>query len=64
VLSEFASLAGVHRGNGSGLLKLSLRFAVAPLSPLDRRHVGPDRELAALVAERSSADQDAPAARA
>jgi hypothetical protein len=32
---------------------LSLQLAGTPLGPLYQRHVSPDRELAALVAERT-----------
>jgi hypothetical protein len=53
VLNEFASLAEVHRADGNGLLELSLQLAATPLGPLYRRHVSPNRELAALVTERS-----------
>jgi hypothetical protein len=53
VLNEFAFVAEVHRGDGDGLLELSLELAATPLGPLYRPHVSPIRELAALVAERS-----------
>jgi hypothetical protein len=67
VLNEFAFLADVHRAelrradvdpanaraDPSGRLKLSLQLAATPLSPLYKRHVSPDRELAALVADRT-----------
>jgi hypothetical protein len=36
------------------LLGLSVRLAETPCGPLDKRHIGPDRELATHVA-RSSA---------
>lgn len=61
VLNEFAFLADVHRadlgrsgvdrGDADGLLELSRQLAATPLGPLYKPHVGPDRELAALVAE-------------
>jgi hypothetical protein len=67
VLNEFTFLADVHRADlrragvdradaradPSGLLELSLQLAATPLGPLYKRHVTPDRELAALVADRT-----------
>jgi hypothetical protein len=68
VLNEFTFLADIHRADvrradvrcseigradAGGLLQLSLRLAGTPLGPLYQRHVSPDRELAALVAERT-----------
>jgi hypothetical protein len=63
VLNEFTFLADMHRADvrrsdidradADGLLELSLRLAGTPLGPLYQRHVSPDRELAALVAERT-----------
>ena len=68
VLNEFTFLADVHRADvhradvrrsdkgradADGLLELSLQLAGTPLGPLYQRHVSPDRELAALVAERT-----------
>jgi hypothetical protein len=67
VLNEFTFLADIHRAdtdradvrrsgvraNADGLLELSLQLAATPLGPLYQRHVSPDRELAALVAERT-----------
>jgi hypothetical protein len=51
IMNEFLFLAGVHRAEGDDvdLLTLSLELAGTPCSPLYRRHVSPDRELAALV---------------
>jgi hypothetical protein len=61
VLNEFTFLADIHRADlrradvdrtdANGLLELSLQLAATPLGPLYKRHVSPDRELAALVAE-------------
>jgi hypothetical protein len=67
VLNEFTFLADIHRAglrradvdraharaNPSGLLELSVQLATTPLGPLYQRHVSPDRELAALVADRT-----------
>jgi hypothetical protein len=68
VLNEFTFLADIHRADtdradvrrsgvdradADGLLELSLQLAATPLGPLYQRHVSPDRELAALVAERT-----------
>lgn len=60
VLNEFSRLADAHRTDGDDLLELSLRLAKTPLSPLYKRHVSPDRELAALVAERHQPQPHAP----
>jgi hypothetical protein len=51
VMNEFKYLAGVHSklDDESDLLTLSMRLARTPCSPLYKRHVSPDRELAALV---------------
>ncbi len=50
VLNEFTRLADYHRADQDDLLQLSLQLARTPLSPLYRRHISPDRELAALIA--------------
>ena len=62
VQNEFAHLAeihhaDIHRAENDGLLELSVQLAATPLSPLYRRHVSPDRELAALVTEQSTRRQ-------
>jgi hypothetical protein len=57
VQNEFAHLADIHRADNDGLLELSLQLAATPLSPLYRRHISPDRQLAALVAEQSTRRQ-------
>jgi hypothetical protein len=49
VLNEIARLADWHRTDIDDLLDLSLRLATTPLGPLYRRHISPDRELAALI---------------
>lgn len=52
VMNEFAFLADAFRDDyGQDLLSLSVRLAATPCGPLYRRHVSPDRELAALIAE-------------
>lgn len=50
-LNEFASLATHVRDDypGSDLIGLSMWLASVPCSPLYKRHISPDRELAALV---------------
>jgi hypothetical protein len=59
VLNEFAFLADVQRGDTDGLFELSLQLAATPLGPLYKRHVSPDRELAALVTKRLAAGGEA-----
>ena len=51
-LNEFAFLADAHRHSQPelDLLDLSLRLSRVPCSPLYKRHISPDRELAALLA--------------
>jgi len=51
-LNEFAFLADAHRQSHPeiDLLDLSLRLSRVPCSPLYKRHISPDRELAALLA--------------
>jgi len=51
VMNEFRFLADVcdHDDAESDLLTLSMRLSETPCSPLYKRHVSPDRELAALV---------------
>lgn len=52
VMNEFKYLADVYAkvDAESDLLTLSLRLAETPCGPLYKRHISPDRELAALVA--------------
>lgn len=55
VMNEFGYLAEAARdAYGENLLGLAVRLAATPCSPLYRRHISPDRELAALVAARSA----------
>jgi hypothetical protein len=50
VMNEFGFLAGAHNQAGeSDLLALSMALAETPCGPLYKRHVSPDRELAALL---------------
>ncbi len=51
VMNEFKYLAEVHaKPDGEfNLLALSMRLAETPCGPLYKRHISPDRELAALV---------------
>ncbi len=51
VMNEFKFLAEVETQfvNEHDLLSLSLRLAETPCSPLYKRHISPDRELAAIV---------------
>ena len=51
VMNEFAFLAEVARDRSGELLSLSLQLAATPCGPLSTRHVSPDRELMALVAD-------------
>jgi hypothetical protein len=52
VMNEFAYLAEMTRHHYmDDLLGLSVHLAGTPCSPLYQRHVSPNRELAALIAE-------------
>lgn len=54
VMSEFAQLASWHKAtvrSDDDLVDIALELAQVPTSPLYKRHVSPDRELAAVVAE-------------
>jgi len=52
VMNEFSYLGSVHRrADDDDLVALSVHLAQTPCSPLYRRHVSPDRELAAHVSE-------------
>jgi hypothetical protein len=55
IMNEFTRLAETYRGSGSDLdlLGLALRLASTPCGPLYARHISPDRELAALLTQRS-----------
>ena len=52
VMNEFKYLADVYAklDGECDLLALSIRLAATPCGPLYKRHISPDRELAALVA--------------
>jgi hypothetical protein len=52
IMNEFTHLADAERQDGPDLLALAVRLAATPCSPLYKRHISPDRELAALVAAR------------
>jgi len=55
VMNEFGFLANAFRDQYfDDSLGLSVRLAATPCSPLYRRNVSPDRELAALVAKHTS----------
>jgi hypothetical protein len=51
VMNEFAHLADLDRAENHDLLRLSMRLATTPCGPLFQRHISPDRELAAFLAE-------------
>jgi hypothetical protein len=54
VMNEFVDIGRHYSVNGTDdLVRLSLRLAETPCGPLFTRHVSPDYELAAFVAERS-----------
>jgi len=50
IMNEFTFLATTHHDHGRpDLLDLSLQLATTPCSPLYRRNISPDRELAATL---------------
>jgi hypothetical protein len=53
VMNEFSRLAETYRTAPGipDLIKLAVRLAATPCGPLYRRHVSPDRELAALATQ-------------
>ena len=53
IMNEFTYLADAWRHDEPDLLTLAVRLAATPCGPLYKRHVSPDRELAALVAART-----------
>ena len=53
IMNEFAYLADAWRHDEPDLLTLAVRLAATPCGPLYKRHISPDRELAALVAARA-----------
>jgi Domain of unknown function (DUF6933) len=60
VMNDFAHLAGEYAASGGDdLVSLSLRLSRTPSGPLYGRHGSPDRELAALVAERGTRSERA-----
>ena len=58
IMNEFIFLAKAHTESNATphLLKLSVRLAGTPCGPLYKRHISPDRELAALLAEPAATD--------
>ena len=50
IMNEFTYLADAWRHDEPDLLALAVRLAATPCGPLYKRHISPDRELAALVA--------------
>jgi hypothetical protein len=58
VMNEFTFLADAARSEvRPDLLGMAVRLARTPCSPLYRRHVSPDRELAALVGSQPEANE-------
>jgi Domain of unknown function (DUF6933) len=53
IMNEFTHLAEAYRApaNEPNLIDLAVRLAATPCGPLYRRHVSPDREVAALIAQ-------------
>lgn len=51
VMNEFGHLASLDRAVDHDFLRLSMRLATTPCGPLYQRHISPDRELAALLAD-------------
>lgn len=51
IMNEFAHLADLDRAENQDLLRLSMRLASTPCGPLFHRHISPDRELVAFLAE-------------
>lgn len=52
IMNEFTHLAGAWRQDEPDLIALAVRLAATPCGPLYKRHISPDRELAAVVAAR------------
>lgn len=57
IMNEFTYLAGAWRQDEPDLLALAVRLAATPCGPLYKRHISPDRELAALVAAQPHAQR-------
>jgi len=53
IMNEFTRLAETYRAarGQQNLIPLAVRLAETPCGPLYRRHISPDRELAALTAQ-------------
>jgi hypothetical protein len=53
IMNEFIFLAEAHTDPGAppDLIRLSVRLATTPCGPLYKRHISPDRELAAALAK-------------
>ena len=51
IMNEFTYLADAYRDHhpGQDLLDLAMRLATTPCGPLYRKHISPDRELAAFL---------------
>jgi hypothetical protein len=51
IMNEFTYLAEAHKQNRPepSLLELSLRLSRTPCGPLYKRHISPERELAAFL---------------
>lgn len=66
IMTEFSRLAETYRTSDSepNLIEIAVRLAGTPCGPLYRRHVSPDRELAALIAQAHSMTGGEPAPRA
>jgi len=52
-MNEFIRLAEAYRAsdNEPNLIEVAVRLAETPCGPLYRRHVSPERELTALIAQ-------------
>jgi len=57
IMNEFTYLADAWRQGEPDLLALAVRLAATPCGPLYKRHISPDRELAALVAAQPHAQR-------
>jgi Domain of unknown function (DUF6933) len=57
IVNEFTYLADAWRQDEPDLLALAMRLAATPSGPLYKRHISPDRELAALVAAQPHAQR-------
>jgi len=57
IMNEFTYLADAWRQDEPDLLAFAMRLAATPCGPLYKRHISPDRELAALVAAQPHAQR-------